>query len=307
MAIRLLITGGTGLVGSALVEEFSKDSNYEVLSPPRSELDLLNKENVLDYLRHHSPDGAIMAAAKVGGIQANKEDPVDFLSLNLEMQNNFLSAAYKSQVNRLVFLGSSCIYPKFAATPIKEESLLTGPLEPTNEAYAIAKISGVKLIQSYARQHGMNWTSVMPTNVYGDKDNFENDDSHVMPALIRRFLEAQKTQADQATVWGTGKPLREFIHAEDLARAIKLVYEKFEEPGPLNIGSGQELSIEELAKTISSAIGFSGEIVFDESKPDGTPRKNLDWSRIKELGFTPQIPLESGIKNVIAKLRSTNV
>ena len=301
--MKLFIAGHTGLVGSALMDQFSIDSAYEVISASRAEVDLTNKEQVRAFFQQHRPDGAILAAAKVGGIKANSENPVDFLTVNLEIQNNFFSAAMAADTKRLLFLGSSCIYPKLAVNPIQEESLLTGPLEETNEAYAIAKIAGVKMVQAYAKQFGMDWTSVMPTNVYGERDNFINDDSHVMPALIRRILIAKKSKDKEVFVWGTGKPMREFIHADDLAKGIKTVLENYHQPGPINIGGTEEISIKNLAEMIAEAVGYQGQLVFDSSKPDGTPRKALDSSKVLGLGWSPEIDLRTGISSVIDSAR----
>jgi GDP-L-fucose synthase len=301
--MKLFIAGHNGLVGSALMNEFSKDPAYEVISASRAEVDLANKEQVMAFFRKHRPASAILAAAKVGGIQANLADPVGFLTVNLEIQNNFFSAAMTADTKRLIFLGSSCIYPKFAVNPIQEESLLTGPLEETNEAYAIAKIAGVKAIQSYSRQFGLDWTSVMPTNVYGERDNFINDDSHVMPALMRRILIAKKSKDKEVFVWGTGRPMREFIHADDLAKGIKTVLENYHEPGPINIGGTEEISIKNLAEMIAEAVGYQGQLVFDYSKPDGTPRKALDSSKILGLGWSSEIDLRTGISSVIDSAR----
>jgi len=301
--MKLFIAGHTGLVGSALMDQFSIDSAYEVISASRAEVDLTNKEQVRAFFQQHRPDGAILAAAKVGGIKANSENPVDFLTVNLEIQNNFFSAAMAADTKRLLFLGSSCIYPKLAVNPIQEESLLTGPLEESNEAYAIAKIAGVKMVQAYAKQFGMDWTSVMPTNVYGERDNFINDDSHVMPALIRRILIAKKSKDKEVFVWGTGKPMREFIHADDLAKGIKTVLENYHQPGPINIGGTEEISIKNLAEMIAEAVGYQGQLVFDSSKPDGTPRKALDSSKVLGLGWSPEIDLRTGISSVIDSAR----
>ena len=301
--MKLFIAGHNGLVGSALMNEFSKDPAYEVISASRAEVDLTSKDQVKAFFQQHRPDGAILAAAKVGGIKANSENPVGFLTVNLEIQNNFFSAAMAADTKRLIFLGSSCIYPKFAVNPLKEESLLTGPLEESNEAYAIAKIAGVKTIQAYCKQFGMDWTSVMPTNVYGERDNFINDDSHVMPALMRRILIAKKNKDQEVVVWGTGKPMREFIHADDLAKGIKTVLENYHQPGPINIGGTEEISIKTLAETIAEGVGYQGQLVFDSNKPDGTPRKALDSSKVLGLGWSPEIDLRTGISSVIDSVR----
>jgi len=297
--MKLFIAGHSGLVGSSLVNEFSEDPSYEVVSASRAGVDLTNKEQVMAFFQKHRPEGAILAAAKVGGIKANSENPVAFLTVNLEIQNNFFSAAMAADTKRLIFLGSSCIYPKFAVNPIKEDSLLTGPLEETNEAYAIAKIAGVKAIQAYARQFGMDWTSVMPTNVYGDRDNFRNDDSHVMPALIRRILLAKKDNQKEVVVWGSGNPMREFVHADDLARALKLILEKYHNPGPINVGGTEEVSIKTLAEMIAEEVGYRGKLIFDSTKPDGTSRKALDSSKVLSLGWSPTIGLKTGIAGVV--------
>jgi GDP-L-fucose synthase len=238
----------------------------------------------------------IIAAAKVGGILANKTFPVEFLSENLQIETNLIDAAFAARTPKLLFLGSSCIYPKLALQPLREEYLLTGPLEETNEPYALAKIAGLKLVQAYRRQYGFHWISAMPTNLYGPGDNFSPEGSHVLPALIRRFHEAKLSGAPSVTVWGSGKPLREFLHVDDLASACLLLLDKYDDDVAVNVGSGEEISISELAKLISEVIGYSGEIVFDSSKPDGTPRKLLENSRLSALGWTPKVSLRDGIK-----------
>jgi GDP-L-fucose synthase len=237
-----------------------------------------------------------MAAAKVGGIKANSDQPVEFLTENLQIQSNILDAAHATNVKRFLFLGSSCIYPKMSAQPIKEEYLLTGTLEPTNEPYAIAKIAGLKLIQAYRKEYGHSWISAMPTNVYGPFDNFDPTTSHVLPALIRKFHDAKKTNSEVVTLWGSGQPLREFIHSDDLASALLFLLENFDSDLPINVGSGQEVAIRELAQIIKEIVGFTGEILWDTKMPDGTPRKALDSTEIKRLGWTNAIDLKSGIE-----------
>ena len=266
-----------------------------LLKPHRFQLDLMKEDAVLQFFLKESPDIVILAAAKVGGIKANNDYPVEFLLENLRIQNNVIRSASQSGVRKLLFLGSSCIYPKLAPQPIPESALLSGPLEPTNEAYAIAKIAGIKLCQAYARQKGKNFISVMPTNLYGPNDNFDLETSHVLAALVRKAHEAKTQNEKQLIVWGTGKPRREFLHVDDLAAACLLLLEKYDSPEIINIGCGEDVTICELAELVCEVVGFDGELVWDKTKPDGMPRKLLDVTRIRALGWQPTISLRKGI------------
>jgi GDP-L-fucose synthase len=294
--MKIYVAGHRGLVGSAIVRSIEKSGKHEWLGKSKKELNLLDKQSVLDFIEAEKPDAIIMAAAKVGGIKANSDFPAEFLTENLQIQSNLIDGAHKFAIEKFVFLGSSCIYPKMSAQPIKEDYLLTGPLEPSNEPYAIAKIAGLKLIQAYRKEYGHNWISAMPTNVYGPFDNFDPQTSHVLPALIRKFHDAKISQKSEVTLWGSGKPLREFIHSDDLASALLFLLENFNSDLPINVGSGYEVSIRELAEIIKEIVGFTGEILWDTKMPDGTPRKILDSSEIKKLGWTPKIDLETGIQ-----------
>lgn len=299
--MKVFVAGHRGLVGSEALDQIRK-AGHETVFANREKLDLTNRDAVFDYLKSQKPDAVIIAAAVVGGIKANIERPVDFLSQNLQIQTNLIDACHENGVDKVIFLGSSCIYPKLAEQPISEDSLLTGPLEPTNEAYAIAKIAGVKLIKSYNQQFGHKWVSLMPTNVYGSKDNFTDDDSHVMPALIRKISSAKINNAKTVELWGTGSPLREFIHASDLASAITHVVTKMPiEEDLINVGTGEEVSIKDLAQLIATKVGFEGEITFDASMPDGTPRKLVDTSILRNLGWRPRVSLEKGISLLVTK------
>jgi GDP-L-fucose synthase len=292
--MRIYVAGINGMAGSAISLEAS-NQGHEIIGKSSMELDLTDRQRVFDELRSSKPDALIIAAAKVGGIGANASSPVDFLSTNLQIQTNLLDAAHAAKIEKVVFLGSSCIYPKFAPQPIPETALLTGLLEPTNEFYAIAKIAGLKLVESYRRQYGYQWISVMPTNLYGPRDNFNLETAHVLPALINRFHHAKINRIENVTIWGDGTPLREFLHVDDLARACLLLLERYDESIAINVGSGQELSIKNLAQLIARIVGFRGEIIFDLKGPNGTPRKLLDNTRIEQLGWNPQINLETGI------------
>lgn len=294
--MKIYVAGHSGLVGSALVRAI-ENTTHSWIGATRKELDLLDRKGVFDYLAKHRPDAVIIAAAKVGGILANKTYPVEFLSENLQIEANLIDGSHAAGIEKLLFLGSSCIYPKLAAQPLKEEYLLTGPLEESNEPYAIAKIAGLKLVEAYRRQHGRFWTSAMPTNLYGPGDNFSPEGSHVLPALIRRFHEAKVKGDDSVVVWGSGTPLREFLHVDDLASASLLLLEKFDGSVAINVGSSQEISIAQLATLIAEVVKFNGEIIFDPSKPDGTPRKLLDNSKILALGWSPKISLADGIRS----------
>jgi len=293
--LKIYVAGHTGLVGSALVRAIEQ-SSHTWMGATRQELDLLDRKEVFDFVSKANPDAIIIAAAKVGGILANKTFPVEFLSENLQIETNLIDAAHAARTPKLLFLGSSCIYPKLAPQPLKEEYLLTGPLEETNEPYALAKIAGLKLVQAYRRQHKLHWISAMPTNLYGPGDNFSPEGSHVLPALIRRFHEAKLSGASSVTVWGSGKPLREFLHVDDLAAACLVLLDRYDHEVAINVGSGQEVSIAELANLVSEVIGYSGEIKFDSSKPDGTPRKLLENSRLSALGWAPKVSLREGIE-----------
>lgn len=295
MVTKVLIAGKNGMVGSALVRLYDSFSNFEVFSPTRGELDLLDRNLVFEYLSKNKPDLVVDAAARVGGIVDNNSYPVDFLSINLQIQTNLMDAAAKAGVKNFVFLGSSCIYPKFAPQPLKEEYLLSGPLEETNSAYAIAKIAGLRLIQAYREQYGYSWISTMPTNLYGPNDNFDFNSSHVVPGLIAKFHKAKIEKQNEVTLWGTGSALREFLHVDDLARAIKFTSEKYNDHEFINIGSGEEVSIKQLAELVRQVVGFEGEIKWDSSYPDGTPQKLLDSSKILKLGWKPEIALIDGL------------
>lgn len=293
---RIYVAGHKGLVGSAITRRIDEHSNYEWFGATHNELDLTDRNQVFNYLQDTKPDAMIVAAAKVGGIVANRDFPVEFLSKNLQIQTNLLDGAHKARVSKLLFLGSSCIYPKFAEQPIKEESLLTGVLEPTNEAYAIAKIAGIKLIQAYRKQFKYKWVSAMPTNLYGPGDNFDLNSSHVLPALIRKFHEAKISGKCVEPLWGTGNPKREFLHVDDLATASLFLLEEYDSDLPINIGTGKDISIKELATLVAKVVGYEDEIVWDSSKPDGTPRKLLDVSRIGSMGWEPSVGLNEGIR-----------
>jgi GDP-L-fucose synthase len=291
---RVWVAGYRGMVGSALVRRLAGEG-CEVLTVGRDAVDLKTQAEVQAWVSAHRPDVVFLAAAKVGGIVANDTWPADFLYDNLMIEANIIEAAYRSGVQKLMFLGSSCIYPKFAPQPITEDALLTGPLEPTNEWYAIAKIAGIKLVEAYRRQHGADFISAMPTNLYGPGDNFDLTSSHVMPALIRKAHEAKLTGADHIVVWGTGAPRREFLHADDCADACVFLMKTYSEAGHVNVGSGEDLTILELAEMVCQVVGFQGKIVTDPSKPDGTPRKLMSADKIRTLGWTPAIPLHTGI------------
>jgi len=292
--MRIYVAGINGMVGSSIAVE-AEAQGHQVIGKPSSELNLTDRKATFKELEDSNPDVLIIAAAKVGGIGANSSQPVDFLSINLQIQTNLLDAAHATNIERLLFLGSSCIYPKLAPQPIPESALLTGTLEPSNEPYAIAKIAGLKLVEAYKRQFGHRWISAMPTNMYGPRDNFNLESAHVLPALIHRFHNAKIGGHDEVEIWGDGSPLREFLHVTDLARACLILLNQYDDSVAINIGSGQEISIEQLANLISKVVGYSGEIVFNETRPNGTPRKLLDSSRIAQLGWTPRVTLEEGI------------
>ena len=293
----IVVAGGTGLAGSAIVKELTQKGN-EVISVNSKTVDLTKRDATFEFIQDLKPTCIIDAAAKAGGIVANNDFPVDFLSLNLQIQTNLMDAAHQAKVEKFIFLGSSCIYPRLAPQPMKEEALLTGPLEKTNSAYAIAKIAGIELIKSYRRQFGYKWISVMPTNLYGPNDNFDLTSSHVLPAMIRKFLEAVE-QNKKVTLWGSGNPKREFLHSTDLAKAIDFLLERYDADDHINVGTGEEITIKELASLIADLTGYTNEIIWDQSKPDGTPRKVMDESRIRSLGWEPTISLREGIASTL--------
>ena len=292
---KIYVAGHNGLVGSAVVRLLKSRGFSNLLTRSRSEVDLRDQQAVRDLFSHEKPEVAVLAAARVGGIKANIDAPVEFLIENLQIQNNVIRAAHKAGARKLLFLGSSCIYPKFAPQPIPESALLSGPLEPTNEAYAVAKIAGIKLCQALAREYGANFISVMPTNLYGPGDDFDLETSHVLAALLRKAHEAKMGGAGEMIVWGTGTPRREFLYVDDLAAAVLFLLEQYDSSEIINVGCGKDISIRELAELICDVVGFRGELKWDRSKPDGTPRKLLDISRIKNLGWAPTIALRDGI------------
>lgn len=293
---KIYIAGHRGLVGSAIHRKLIKDGYTNLVVRTSKELDLRDKEQVDRFFKEEKPEFVFVAAAKVGGIVANNEFPADFIRDNLMIQTNVIDASYRNQVEKLLFLGSTCIYPKLAPQPLKEEYLLTGPLEPTNDAYALAKIAGIKMCQSYNKQYGTNYISAMPTNLYGENDNFDLQSSHVMPALIRKFHEAKLSNQSSVQVWGTGTPKREFLYSDDLADACVYLMNQYNEDEIINIGVGQDVSIKELAETVQRVVGFEGELKFDATKPDGTPRKLVDTTKINQLGWKAKVELEDGIR-----------
>lgn len=292
---KIFIAGHRGMVGSAIVRRLRTEGFQNLIVRTRSDLDLTNREAARAFFHAERPQIVVDAAARVGGIKANNDFPVEFLRDNLDIQNNLISAAADSGVEKFLFLGSSCIYPKFAPQPIRESVLLSGPLEPTNEAYALAKICGIRLCQAYARQYGKNFISAMPTNLYGPNDNFDLQSSHVLPALIRKIHEAKVSGASEVEIWGTGTPRREFLHVDDLADGCLFLLRNYNDPEIVNLGCGEDISIREVAELICDVIGFGGNLVFDTTKPDGTPRKLLDMSKMFSLGWRPGISLRDGI------------
>jgi GDP-L-fucose synthase len=293
---KIFVAGHRGMAGSAIVRRLKAEGFENILCRTRSELDLLDERSVRDFFQAERPQVVVDAAARVGGIIANSEKPVEFLLENLTIQNNVIRSAAETGVEKLLFLGSSCIYPKMAPQPIPESALLTGPLEPTNDAYALAKIAGIRLCQAYASQYGKNFISAMPTNLYGPNDNFDLRTSHVLPALIRKVHEAVKASSASVGVWGSGNPRREFLHADDLASACVFLLRRYDSPEIVNVGCGEDVTIRELAETVCEVVGFKGELVFDTSKPDGTPRKLLNVEKLFGMGWRPSIPLREGIR-----------
>lgn len=301
-ASKIYIAGHTGMVGSAIYRKLNALGYSHIIGRSSRELDLRIQDQVIRFFERERPEYVFLAAARVGGILANNQYRAEFLYDNLMMEANVIHSAYLTGVEKLLFMGSSCIYPKNASQPLKEESLLTGPLEPTNEPYAIAKIAGIKLCETYRSQYGCDFISTMPTNLYGPNDNYDLQGSHVMPALIRKFHEAKKTMSPEVVIWGSGTPLREFMHVDDLADATVFLMKHYDEAGFINVGSGEEISILELAQLIKRIVGYEGAIVHDITKPDGTPRKLMDNSRLTALGWKASIPLEQGIREVYASL-----
>lgn len=293
---KIYVAGHRGLVGSAIVRKLEREGYTNIITLSRDELDLLDSKAVEDFFALEKPAYVFLAAAKVGGIVANRDYPADFLYQNLKIQNNIIHNSYKNNINKLLFLGSSCIYPKYAEQPIKESALLTGSLEQTNQAYAIAKIAGIEMCQAYNQQYKTNYISLMPTNLYGPNDNFDLETSHVLPALIRRFHEAKENQAPAVTLWGTGSPKREFLYVDDLADAALFLMNQYNDSEIINVGTGEDVSIKELAEIVKAIVGYKGEINWDTTKPDGTPRKLLDVSKLNNLGWKHSIDLKNGIQ-----------
>ena len=295
---RIYVAGHRGLAGSAIYRALKKAGYQNIITRSHSELELLEASEVRAFFSETKPEFVFLAAAKVGGIHANSSYPADFIRENIVVQTNVIHEAWKHDVNKLVFLGSSCIYPKLCPQPMKEEYLLTGELEPTNDAYALAKIAGIKTCQSYNHQYGTNFISVMPTNLYGPNDNFHPEDSHVLPALIRKFYEAKRANENVVNIWGSGNPKREFLHSDDLADAVLCLMDNYNNSEVVNVGCGKDQTIRELAETLKEVSEFSGQLFFDNSHPDGTPQKVLDTSKISALGWKPKIPLKKGLEDV---------
>lgn len=301
---KIYVAGHRGLVGSAIVRNLEQKGYHNIITRSHTELDLTNQADVKAFFETQRPDIVVLAAAKVGGINANNTTPAEFIYENLQIECNVIHAGHEYGVKKLLFLGSTCIYPRMAPQPIREEALLTGPLEQTNEAYALAKISGLKMCEFYKKQYGDDFISCMPTNLYGPYDNYDLDNSHVMPAMIRKFHEAKESGAESVTLWGTGKPLREFLYVDDMADACVFLLEHYSEAGHVNIGTGSEVTIRELAETVKRVVGFQGNIVWNESMPDGTPRKLTDVTKLHELGWRHTVELEEGVKLAYEWFRS---
>lgn len=303
---KIYVAGSNGMVGSAIVRTLEANGYSKIVVKSSKELDLKNQQAVHDFFNQEQPEYVFLAAAKVGGIHANNTYPATFIYDNIMIQSNVIQAAYDFNVKKLLFLGSSCIYPKFAPQPIKEEYLLTGSLEPTNEAYAIAKIAGLKMCQFYKQQYGCNFISAMPTNLFGVNDNFNLENSHVLPALLRKFIEAKQNNKQEVTIWGSGTPMREFLFVDDLAEACLFLMENYNGIETVNIGTGEDVSIKELAETIMKIVGFEGNLIFEASKPDGAPRKLLDVSKINNLGWKHQTNLKEGIQKTLNWIQKNN-
>ena len=301
---KIFVAGSNGMVGSAIVRSLKRNGFTSIIEKSSKELDLKDQKAVQQFFKNEQPEYVFLAAAKVGGIHANNIYPATFIYDNLMIQSNVINAAYENQVKKLLFLGSSCIYPKMAPQPLKEDYLLTGSLEPTNEAYAIAKIAGLKMCQFYQQQYGCNFISAMPTNLYGENDNFHLQNSHVLPALLRKFIEAKQHNQSEVSIWGSGAPMREFLYVDDLAEACLFLMENYNEKETVNIGTGEDITIKQLAETIQKIVKFEGNLVFDASKPDGTPRKLLDVSKINNLGWKHKINLEEGLTKTINWLQA---
>lgn len=303
---KIYVAGSNGMVGSAIVRALKANGYLNIIAKSSNELDLKNQQAVRDFFTIEKPEYVFLAAAKVGGIHANNTYPATFIYDNIMIQSNIIHASYESNVKKLLFLGSSCIYPKMAPQPLKEAYLLTGSLESTNEAYAIAKIAGLKMCQFYKQQYGCNFISAMPTNLFGINDNFNLENSHVLPALLRKFIEAKQNNHNEVSIWGSGSPMREFLYVDDLADACLFLMNNYNDIETLNIGSGEEISIKELAKTIMKIVGFEGNLIFDTSKPDGTPRKLLDVSKVNSLGWKHKVSLEEGINRTLNWIKEHN-
>lgn len=303
---KIFVAGSRGMVGSAIVRNLEQNGFTNIITKSSKELDLRNQQAVFEFFETEKPEFVFLAAAKVGGIHANNTYPAEFIYDNMMIQNNVIHAAYLNKVEKLFFLGSSCIYPKFAPQPLKEEYLLTGALELTNEAYAIAKISGLKMCEFYKKQYGCNFISAMPTNLYGINDNFNLQNSHVLPALLRKFIEAKQNNSSEVVVWGSGTPMREFLFVDDLAEACVFLMQNYNDAETVNIGTGEDVTIKELAETIKKTVGFEGELVFDVTKPDGTPRKLLDVSKINNLGWKHKVNLQQGIEKTLDWVTENN-